>query len=210
MLRLSDKEKAEFAMKMYEKAIEGYQSHWEHYTRWMNHFAIFNGALFVGLYNTMDKKMLGGNYVFLLPYMQLFILVLGCISAWFWLFCARGFYRWLCSWIQTVQAHEKRLVEKCFRVKCKKVAYVYKIFRTMNPGGMFRTRPFSAQKITQWFAGSVAAVWSAITTIFLYEKQSELGCLISCLSILLIVAIITACGVWLCRESDLKESHLVV
>ncbi len=199
-----------FTMEMYEKAIEGYQQHWEHYTRWMNHFAIFNGALFVGLYSTMNKEIIGGNYDFLLPYMQVFILALGCISSWFWLFCARGFYRWLCSWIKTVQEHEKRLKTEYFDDKSMGEIHVYNIFRTMNADGRLKTRPFSAQKITQWFAGSVSAVWSAITTIFFYEKKSELGCLISCLSILLIAAIITACGVWLCRESDLKESHLVV
>ena len=105
-------------MKMYEKAINGYQSHWEHYTRWMNHFALFNGALFVGLYSTMDKEDCT-------PLLQLFIYILGCISSWFWLFCARGFYRWLRSWIRVVQKHEKQLKAELFDDKTAENVFVY-------------------------------------------------------------------------------------
>ena len=200
-------------MEMYKTAIEGYQQHWEHYTRWMNHFAIFNGALFVGLYSTMNKDIIVGNYDFLIPYLQLFILALGCVSSWFWLFCARGFYRWLCSWIQTVQEHEKRLKKECFDDKCGEEVYVYNIFRPMNKDKMFRTRPFSAQKITQWFAGSVAAVWSVITIIFLCVMRSKLVCPIFWASIVLIavIAIVVIAGFFcLCRETDLNKTHCVV
>lgn len=193
---MTNDKKAEYAMKMYEKAIEGYQQHWEHYTRWMNHFAIFTGALFVGYYTV------SGN-----AFLQLMILLVGCISSWFWLFSARGFYRWLVSWINTVLAHEKSIIKEIFPNADPSEICVYSIFIKGKDEKLFETRPFSTQKITQWFAGSVAVVWSAIMLVFLLQRYSELGCLTVAISIILLLSLIIACGCWLCRESDLGKTH---
>ena len=42
-----DKDERRYA---YEKAIEAYWKHVDRYHTWMNYYAIFNGALFVGFW----------------------------------------------------------------------------------------------------------------------------------------------------------------
>ena len=196
-------------LEMYKISIQGYHNHFERYNHWMNMYAIFNGALFVGLHSIIDKSFKSEGFD-LLPFLQLLIFALGCISSWFWFFSTKGFYRWNISWVKTVARHEDEFMQNFLANESKEDVYVYKVFRKIGKEKCFGARPFSTQKITQWFTGCVALAWSVITMIFLFEKRFELGCLISWLSILLIASTITACGVWLCRESDLKESHLVV
>lgn len=196
-------------LEMYKIAIDGYHNHFERYNHWMNMYAIFNGALFVGLHSIIDKSCNSEGFD-LLPFLQLLIFALGCISSWFWFFSARGFYRWNISWVKTVAHHENEYIQNFLDDESKEDVYVYKAFRKIGNEKYFEARPFSTQKITQWFTGCVAFAWSMMTIIFLFKKQSGQGCLISLLSILLIAVIVIPCGVQLCRESDLKDSHLVV
>lgn len=196
-------------LEMYKIAIDGYHNHFERYNHWMNMYAIFNGALFVGLHSIIDKSCNPEGFD-LLPFLQLLIFALGCISSWFWFFSARGFYRWNISWVKTVAHHENECIQNFLANESKEDVYVYKVFRKIGNEKCFETRPFSTQKITQWFTGCVAFAWSMMIVIFLFKKQSELGCLISLLSILLIAVVVIACGIRLCRESDLRDSHLVV
>ena len=205
-------EQKEMLLELYIIAIKGYYNHFERYNHWMNMFAIFNGALFIGLYSIMGKDVKGAfseNPTFMV-FLKLFILALGCMSSWFWFFSARGFYRWNISWVKTAAHHEEKLMQTFLDDKSEQDVYVYKVFRKVGDEKYFETRPFSTQKITQWFAGSVAFAWSAITIVFLIQKHCELGCLSACASFMLIVAVVTACGFWLCRESDLNKTHLVV
>ncbi len=195
-------------LELYKIAIEGYQKHWEHYNHWMNMYAIFNGALFVGLYNII-KESKEELIIF-----QLCICVLGCISAWFWLFSARGFYRWLISWIKVVKKHEKFFIDEILsnhstEFKDRKM-YVYNLFMKIGNEKHFMTRPFSTQKLTQWFAGSVAVVWSVIFVLISIHKFCELGSLTVITFISVVVCVVVAGGFWVGRESCLDDSHFVI
>lgn len=205
-------EQKDLLLEMYKIAIEGYHNHFERYNHWMNMYAIFNGALFIGLYNIIGKdvKVAFSDEIEFFLFLQLLILALGCISSWFWFFSSRGFYRWNISWIETVAHHERKFVQRFIDDESKEDIYVYNIFRKIGNEKYFMTRPFSTQKITQWFTATVAVAWSAITILFLLKNHSELGCLSTCASAVLIVVVVLACGFWLCRESDLEDSHLVV
>ena len=196
-------------LEMYKIAIDGYHNHFERYNHWMNMYAIFNGALFVGLHSIIDKSCNSEGFD-LLPFLQLLIFALGCISSWFWFFSAKGFYRWNISWVKTVAHHENKFIQNCLGNESKEDVYVYKVFRKSGKEKCFETRPFSTQKITQWFTGCVALAWSVITILFLVKNNSELGCQTIFVVVFILVTVIIASCLWTCRESDLAESHLVV
>ncbi len=203
-----ERNKTEVELELYKIAIEGYQKHWEHYNHWMNMYAIFNGALFVGLYN-MIKEANDEIIIF-----QLCICILGCISAWLWLFSARGFYRWIISWIKVVKKHEKFFVDNILassdtEFKEKKM-YVYNLFIKVGNEKCFKTRPFSTQKLTQWFSGSVAMVWTIIFSQFIIREFYTLGFLSVISFTTILISVVIAGGVWLGRESNLYESHIVI
>ncbi|MBP5601703.1 MAG: hypothetical protein J6X78_03150 [Treponema sp.] len=201
-------EKKKSELELYKIAIEGYQKHWDHYNHWMNMYAIFNGALFVGLYNII-KESKEELIIF-----QLCICVLGCISSWFWLFSARGFYRWLISWIKVVKKHEKYFIDDILAIsdtefKYKKM-YVYNLFIKAGNEKCFELKPFSSQKLTQWFAGSVAIVWSIIFVLFNIQRLYELGILTVITFSIVLISVVVAGGFWLGRESSLDVSHIVI
>lgn len=198
----SEVKSSEGEIELYKIAIEGYQQHWEHYTRWMNHYAIFNGALFVGLYRIMDTN----DAPFLLEFI---IIALGCVSSWFWLFSARGFYRWMISWINVVKKQEKVVRGKTENEKDS--ALIYRAFIKDN-AKHFKSRPFSTQKLTQWFVGCVAISWSliliaAIISNFFQSAFTFFENLVCVIISILLVILIVYCGVSKCRETDLKNTH---
>ncbi len=201
--------KYESELELYKIAIEGYQKHWEHYNHWMNMYAIFNGALFVGLYNII-KESKEELIIF-----QLCICVLGCISAWFWLFSARGFYRWLISWIKVVKKHEKHFIDNILsnsvdsEFKDKKI-YVYNLFIKAGNEKKFKTKPFSTQKLTQWFSGSVAMVWTIIFLQFITREFYTLGVLSAISFTTILISVVTAGGFWIGRESSLDGTHTAI
>ncbi len=109
-----------------------------------------------------------------------------------------------------MQEHEKQIKEELFDGKVEVSVFVFNVFRAETDANFFKTCPFSAQKITQWFAGSVACAWSIITILFLVKNNSELGCQTIFVVVFILVTVIIASCLWTCRESDLAESHLVV
>ena len=205
---MKEEGKKELELELYKISIEGYQKHWDHYNHWMNMYAIFNGALFVGMYSII-KETKEELIIF-----QLCICVLGCISAWFWLFSARGFYRWLISWIKIVKKHEKFFVDDILtsfdaEYKDKKM-YVYNLFIKAGNEKYFKTRPFSTQKLTQWFAGSVAFVWTFITIMFIAKNYEKLEVNTRFFIWVLPFFVIVLCFISFCRESNLKKTHVVL
>lgn len=181
---------------LYEKAIEGRAEIWHDFNHWMNMYAIFNGALFVGFYNIpndVDSKSL----------ITILILFLGCIEAIFWHCSARGFYRWIRSWIGVVSFYETRLSENP----------VYRAF--VHLGKEDDAHPFSTQKLTLWFTGCVMFAWGVLLCKSVYCFLKSFDCLknieVSVL-IISIVAVVFVIGIaiflvrFFCRE-DIKESH---
>ena len=120
---------------LYEQAIKGREHHQNNFNHWMNMYAIFNGALFVGYYNIDDKESL----------FSAIILLLGCAAGWAWAFSAIGFYDWIISWINVVKKHEAKIEGVVYR------AYYSK-------------QTISTQKLTKLFTKLVALAWTVLTS----------------------------------------------
>lgn len=56
----------------YEKAIEGRNFHYQNYNAWVNLYAIFTGALFVGFYTLPEEQGIG---------IKLLVILLGLITS---------------------------------------------------------------------------------------------------------------------------------
>ena len=192
----------------YEKAIEGRFQHMSQFNYWMNMFAIFNGALFVGYYNVVKEctceKVNPCCATFILTSV---ILLLGVVSSWLWFFSACGFYRWNISWINLVKKFEKEeLVDK----------HVYRAFAYPKDleNKKFVTRPFSTQKLARFFVACVAIAWSLIAIFNLVKMffgcSDKIGNVMKfvILGIFGVAVIFLICvAVRIGRESNLKNSH---
>jgi len=203
-----EENKMEKEISPYEKAIEGRFQHMSQFNHWMNMFAIFNGALFVGYYNVVKEcaceKVNPCCPVFILASV---ILLLGVISAWLWFFSACGFYRWNISWINLVKKFEKEeLVDK----------HVYRAFVYPEKTKFFKTTPFSTQKLVRFFVLCVAIAWSLIAAFNIAkmfagcsDKNTAVPMWIVLLVFFIVLAIFLVVVSFICRESDLKNSHYV-
>lgn len=194
----------------YEKAIEGRFQHMNQFNYWMNMFAIFNGALFVGYYNVVKECKCTGaipcDTGFVLSSV---ILLLGVVSAWLWFFSACGFYRWNISWINIVKKFEKdELIDK----------HVYRAFA--YPKNLktkkITTRPFSTQKLAKAFVLCIAIAWTLIAAFNIVkmftgcsDKSTTVSMWIVLVVFFIVLAIFLVVVSFICRESDLKESHYV-
>ena len=190
----------------YEKAIEGRFQHMSQFNYWMNMFAIFNGALFVGYYNVVKEctceKVNPCCATFILTSV---ILLLGVVSSWLWFFSACGFYRWNISWINLVKKFEKEeLVDK----------HVYRAFAYQEKTKFCKTTPFSTQKLARFFVLCVAIAWSLIAIFNLVKMffgcSDKIGNVMKfvILGIFGVAVIFLICvAVRIGRESNLKNSH---
>lgn len=199
-------------LEYYKTAIDGRNTHLEHYNHWMNMYAIINGALFVGFYSIFTQRNVSCYF-----YIKLAILVLGCVAGWFWHFSTKGFYEWMLSWLNVISFYENKLSE-CTESDS---VYIYRAFIISKGNKMLNEKtiqPFSTQKLTQKFTFVVAIVWSAITICVIGQKiltfnscentcSEKMFILIACIGILVLPILLTSCGVSCCRESNLKTTH---
>ena len=81
---------------MYEKAVEGRNLHYQQYSTWMNYYAMFTGAFFIGFYTLRDN-----------PLLSLIIAVLGYITSICWYYSLSGYYAWMVSWIELAHKYER-------------------------------------------------------------------------------------------------------
>ena len=187
---------------LYDKAVEGRAQHLQLFNHWMNMYAIFNGALFVGYYSLCDKNQ---------HMLEIIIIALGVISGWCWYFSTRGFYRWIISWINVVKMHEKLALNN----KSVYRAFIY----TNSEEGRYKTKPFSTQKITKCFSLSVAIAWSllflyrGILFFIIFKRKCWLeDCKVFCIVVYLVLLVIIVgflifLGIKFGRETDLRKTH---
>jgi hypothetical protein len=116
--------------KMYEKAIAGYQFHVTRYKDWMNMYAIFVGALFVGYYNIAASSFVECNNIIL----EFIILIVGLIASLSWLVSFQGYYTWMISWIRILQLHENKIKV----IEEYSTPRVYSAYFTENIDGDFK------------------------------------------------------------------------
>ncbi|MBP3367489.1 MAG: hypothetical protein J6K96_10975 [Treponema sp.] len=185
----------------YKIAIEERASHQQNFNHWMNMYAIFNGALFVGYYSLDSAK--GGL-------LRLAVLLLGCVSGWFWHFSACGFYDWIVSWIKVVQHYERLAAEEDKKDLKDEEWKVFGLY-----AGTERN-PFSTQRLTRRLTICIALAWSGLASyyclgqdVFQFEPLEKK--LIQIVLLLLVLAAVLFSGLrqtgrFSCRE-DLRRTH---
>ena len=98
----------------YEKAIEAYWKHVDRYHTWMNYYAVFNGALFVGFCTLLTATSniefknsieLSNNYTILC----IIICIVGFISSVCWFLSILGHASWERNWINIVEYYELKI-----------------------------------------------------------------------------------------------------
>ena len=159
---------------LYNKAIEGYQHLHRNFNHWMRMYAFFNGALFAGYYTLKASK-------FHIPsFLEFMILLLGLVSGWLWHFSARGFYRWIISWIGVVKFYENQLGQNInlYRMfvheeKEMKAEKGKDDQEENEKNSRYFYNPFSTQKLTKLFTFLVAVAWNVLLIYFLYRFYLE-------------------------------------
>ena len=196
---------------LYEKAIEGRNVHLQSFNHWMNMYAIFNGALFVGFYMLRSSVSRSNFLEFVVP-------LLGCVAGWFWHFSSRGFYDWVLSWIGVVSFYEQKLTDN----------RVYQLFiQTKSDDKNKKWQPFSTQKLTKRFTFFCALLWTGLLIwrflkILNFDFNSPLHISFSLKQVVYIVLFLLAVVFILsvfefpkcyflksCRESVLSKSHSI-
>ena len=166
--KLLDDDCSEFdiCFKYYEKAIEGRNFHYQNYNTWVNYYAIFTGALFVGYYSIIGK----GN-----AFCSYLIVVLGCITSIAWHLTVKGHYHWMLSWIKVVQSYEKKLA-KILKKSGQKGWYVYTVYSNHDCNGYHKN--ISSQKLTSIFTLIVCIAW-VVLLLFEFVKVGVFAELVS-------------------------------
>ena len=168
---------------LYEKAIEGRNVHLQSFNHWMNMYAIFNGALFVALYNFKEIEF------------RLLVSFLGCVAGIFWHLSSHGFYDWIISWINVVTFYEKRLTKNP----------VYGMF--VQPETKIKS-PISTQKVTMLFSIIVAITWGIALLVFSIKcGKLALGVFILAIT-LTALAFRFFPDCW--KETNLKDTHIII
>lgn len=98
---------------LYQKAIEAYWNHVNRYHTWMNYYALFNGALFVGFCtlltattiikaDSISQWNLENDYTFL----QFTVCIIGLVSSCAWLASISGHEKWEKNWMNIIESFE--------------------------------------------------------------------------------------------------------
>lgn len=157
----------------YEKAIEGRNSFYEHYVRYMNLYAIFTGAFFIAFYNVFDStEEIGQLFGFL-------ICMMGMATSSLWLCSVKGYYAWIINWIIVVKHYEELLNEGR---KIGDSRFVYGLFYNAQSNcSLLSPSRFSTQKLTMAFVLFTILGWicAFVTMIsqFLYSKGLICSCI---------------------------------
>lgn len=131
----------------YKVAIEGRNEHYQSYNHWMNLYAVFTTAIFIGFYQVSSNEMLTSVFVFAGMFLSL------C-----WMQSIRGYYHWIKSWIKCVQNYEEKLNE----LSCgRNDYYVYKFF-DQKCSMCWSSKNLSTQKITVLFTFVLQIIWLVI------------------------------------------------
>lgn len=148
----NDKSQKEFdrCFRYYEKAIEGRNFHYQNYNAWVNLYAIFTGALFVGFYTLPEEQGIG---------IKLLVILLGLITSFCWHFSVKGYYHWMKSWISVVHSYEERLAEISRKLH-NKPYYVYAVYQ--NKQEKYFDKNISTQKVTLRFTLFVVLGWGVL------------------------------------------------
>lgn len=190
----------------FDKVINARYEHIHFYNHWMQMYAIFNGALFVGLYTAKDAIFL-----------RFLIVLLGVVAGWCWHFSSKGFYNWLLSYIKSTKEYEKKL-------GIKDEDSVFNVFygelnntKNSKNGKNLKKNPYSTQKLTQFFTLIVAIFWSILTIYIVIpkeikEKLKELlgNCSFSLLVLFIVCLIVVICSISMLHHEHLEDDGFIL
>ena len=187
----------------YEKAIEAYWKHVDRYHTWMNYYALFNGALFVGFctlltattrieiecYKKYPAFDLKNDYEFL----QIVLCCIGLVSAIAWLCSVLGHEKWEKNWMNIIEYYEnKNLRIYNLLIVCKEFMDVRKDDNHKLESNEY-FKAYSTHKITKAFIFSVICGWGLCLVYALSEffcAETNDACCVILLVALLFIALI--------------------
>lgn len=188
----------------YEKAIEAYWKHVDRYHTWMNYYALFNGALFVGfctlltattdVQKTNDKFELTNNY----EPLQIILCIVGLISAIAWRCSILGHEKWERNWMNIIAYYEQVNVYSILIVREKDINSTNKGNHRLQSGEFFKA--FSTHRITEIFVDVIITGWSCCILYVIiepfYNNNDKIVyfILISLIVLILIVGILRVRG----------------
>ena len=152
---------------MYEVAIQGYQFQVTRYNTWMNYYALFVGALFVGLYYMVAFEKLAPRYCII----NWLIIGLGILASICWMASLIGFDSWIKNWLLIVKEQERKVLGDSQIYNC--------IVGKKDKDDCYLAGFISTQKITQWFVGAVLYAWLILGTYLACEKICICGWLLN-------------------------------
>lgn len=189
----------------YEKAIEGRNKIYESYNHWVNLWAIFTGALFVGYYNVKCDGL------------QLLLSLLGIVASICWLNSGRGYYWWLKSWISIVQRYEKKLNELASKEAVNYDFEKYGVYsKYINTESDKSKTGISTQRVTFFFIKAVVGGWDILAVKnsfnlleqFPCSKLKELSTIMQVLLIIACLIVVLILDVFIYRKTDNMKSDL--
>ena len=188
----------------YEKAIEAYWKHVDRYHTWMNYYAIFNGALFVGfctlLTATTEIRIITStNFTLLNNYsiLNLMLCILGFISSVSWLLSIKGHEKWERNWMNIIEEYEHKKVYRL--IMAKRDDIVDKQFKA-----------YSTHKITKLFVFTIILSWIISPILLPFINCGEIEFCI----IVILIAVYFLCLVgFYCVEckslySDIRDKEI--
>lgn len=179
----------------YEKAIEAYWKHVDRYHTWMNYYAIFSGALFVGFCTlltatTIIEPEFDTHLLFSLKntygYLQLIISIIGLISSICWTLSIIGHEKWEHNWINIIELFEGNIVntQKVYSILCTEKAEIIpetKKGKKIEKG--IYNNAFSTHFVTKVFVFSLLVGWLILITYCIVEIINLVfGILLFCIS----------------------------
>lgn len=197
---MSDKNKRKYA---YEKAIEAYWHHVDRYHTWMNYYALFNGALFVGYCTllTATTKITDGvsdsNIPILLAHslslensycsLMLIICTIGLISSFCWLLSLYGHTTWMNNWLNIIQLYENEavyglIITQQSNMKLNQAKNIGLNVRSLEKEEHYKA--FSTSKVTKCFISAIILGWFIL---LIYTILNSCNCMLICGAILLLV-----------------------
>lgn len=173
---------------MYQKAIEAYQYHVNRYHTWMNYYALFNGALFVGFCSLttatteINEKSCNSAinqccymeesckiYALTNDYFPLIVIlcILGIVSSICWFMSLLGHERWEDNWMKNIEYYEDDNDDNNDVEKFKSFI-LYKIIN----GDKKDFKAFSTHAITKIFIICVGLGWLFYLIMTMFKKYN--------------------------------------
>lgn len=205
----SDEDERRYA---YEKAIEAYWKHVDRYHTWMNYYAIFNGALFVGFctlltattkiiaktgseqdyYNSLFINArfleLENSYSFTL----IILCIVGCISGICWLFSLKGHIIWMNNWMNIIHKYEDTS-NRVYKIIIASSEDIKETNEDLSPhsSNMKLYKAYSTSTITECFVFSIIVGWLFLINQVIYlDISKDFGIILHVILFLSILIII--------------------